>query len=219
MPFAKENIISKAPIDGGIEISQEQYDMALQAKLNGQDVFVQGGELLFVSSQTRTIYNKETGQPKEIAENVNTPDGFTGTPRPSSAHVWNGTEWALDTAVFNESLTQALKERRDKLWSNSTITLSNGAELRVNERTRKDISDVYESLLAANLSQYEGWNAVNGRYTLTLANFQEAKILGLQVVAKAFDAYNVVIDTHEDTPYTNIEDAITALETAFNTEA
>lgn len=43
MPYATNGRISQSPIDGGIEITAEQYQQGLEGKLAGKDVFIDGG--------------------------------------------------------------------------------------------------------------------------------------------------------------------------------
>lgn len=43
MPYASKGQISTAPIQGGIEITQEQYQQGLQGMLSGQIVSIEGG--------------------------------------------------------------------------------------------------------------------------------------------------------------------------------
>ena len=43
MPYAAENRISQSPIEGGIEITEEQYQQALAALLEGLLVSIEGG--------------------------------------------------------------------------------------------------------------------------------------------------------------------------------
>jgi len=43
MPYAGENIISHVPFDGAIEITQDQYEVALNALLAGKLVTIDGG--------------------------------------------------------------------------------------------------------------------------------------------------------------------------------
>jgi hypothetical protein len=43
MPYAAENQISMSPIEGGVEITQEQYQDALAGIMSGQIVTIDGG--------------------------------------------------------------------------------------------------------------------------------------------------------------------------------
>lgn len=44
MPYAKDDMISQAPISGGIFISPEKYTELLEGMLAGQVVAIEGGE-------------------------------------------------------------------------------------------------------------------------------------------------------------------------------
>lgn len=43
MPYAAENRVSTDPIDGGIEITEEQYQQAIAGMLEGKIVTIEGG--------------------------------------------------------------------------------------------------------------------------------------------------------------------------------
>lgn len=43
MYYAADGIVSTDPIEGGIEISFEQYAQAVEAKMNGDDIGIEGG--------------------------------------------------------------------------------------------------------------------------------------------------------------------------------
>jgi hypothetical protein len=46
MPYASNGKISSAPIEGGIEISPEQYRQALAAMLEGKEVSIEDGQMV-----------------------------------------------------------------------------------------------------------------------------------------------------------------------------
>lgn len=106
-----------------------------------------------------------------------------------------------EIALIDESLISEIKSYRDNDWSSSQITISNGAILAINERTRRDVQDTLTGLLTAGIDEYTGWNAVNGVYNMTILLFQEAILLAMSRVKKSFDAYNYVISNHANTPY------------------
>lgn len=108
----------------------------------------------------------------------------------------------------DQEIIETLKSHRDTTFSAQTVTLSNGAQLRVDERTRRDTNDVFMGMNNANIEEYAGWNAVNGSYTMSLAHFQEYSVLALHEVAKAFAAYNATIAQHGNEPFANAQEAI-----------
>lgn len=113
-----------------------------------------------------------------------------------------------ELSARDNDIIENLKAHRDFTFSTQTVTLSNGAELRVDERTRRDTNDVFMGMNNANISEYAGWNAVNGSYTMSLAHFQEYSVLALQEVAKAFTAYNDTIAQHGSEPFANAQEAM-----------
>lgn len=46
MPFARDDRLSQDPLDGGIEISDQQYSEAVQAKADGEETLVIDGALV-----------------------------------------------------------------------------------------------------------------------------------------------------------------------------
>lgn len=93
MFYAKDDILSTSPIVGGIEITQQQHDDAMSAKLSGRKAEIRDGVMWIESVERRTVYSTTDGQAKEIADNDATPEGYTDTERPDEFHEWNGSEW------------------------------------------------------------------------------------------------------------------------------
>lgn len=125
--------------------------------------------------------------------------------------VLYSTEWRWDWSVrsmtpeeieiVDYDVIERMKQYRDDNWQNAYITISNGAVLQINERTRRDISDTMDGMMDVEMPVYEGWNAVNGIYNMTIPNFQESRVRGLMRVKKSFDAYNQIRAIHLVTPY------------------
>lgn len=106
MPYAASGKISQLPIDGGVEISEEQYQQLL-AVLTGQDpdheaFRVANDEVMLLSRKRRTVYGTADGSKKEIHDNEPAPEGYTDEERPSRWHEWNGSEWVEDAAAHLE---------------------------------------------------------------------------------------------------------------------
>lgn len=96
MPYAKEQTLSKAPIEGGIPITDEQYKQAVQDKLAGLTVVSVGKELKTFDSPRRAVYSTTDGSKKEVAAWDETPTGFTDTERPDRFHKWDDKSWVKD---------------------------------------------------------------------------------------------------------------------------
>lgn len=95
MPYAAEDKISEAMIEGGIEITEQEYQEALQAMLEGKKIAIRDGMLRFCL-QKKTVYNTQDGTELEIPENEDVPDGYTEVKRPSELYYWQDGEWILD---------------------------------------------------------------------------------------------------------------------------
>lgn len=51
MPFAKDNKISVEPLPGGVVISEQEYQAALAAMLEGKVVTIVGGKMVLSQTQ------------------------------------------------------------------------------------------------------------------------------------------------------------------------
>lgn len=95
MPFASDNKISEVAFDGAIEITAAQYSEALEAIINGQEIVIRGGELRILSTDKRSVYKTATREEKVIADNDDTPEGYTTLEPPSADHEWDGADWTI----------------------------------------------------------------------------------------------------------------------------
>lgn len=111
MPYVTDNKISKSPIEGGVEISDEKYSELLNAMASGHKIKVKEGEPVVLSRTKRTVYSTEDGSKKQIAENEDTPDGYTNKEQPDKFYSWNGSEWEVD----QEAKDKAERERLDRI--------------------------------------------------------------------------------------------------------
>ena len=116
MPYAVENKISKSPIDDGIEITDQQYRDALAAMGEGKKIAVRSGELRILSRDKRTVWSLTDGSKLEIAENDDTPDGYTEDGPPSPDHVMEAGKWVEKPAPVPDEVTrlQIMRELRNR---------------------------------------------------------------------------------------------------------
>ncbi|WP_435640342.1 hypothetical protein [Micavibrio aeruginosavorus] len=98
MPHASDNKISEIAFDGSIEITDAQYSEALEAIINGQEIAVRGGELRILSKDKRSVYKTVNREEKVIADNDDTPEGYTPLEPPSADHEWDGSDWIITPA-------------------------------------------------------------------------------------------------------------------------
>ncbi|MEG3078463.1 hypothetical protein R3F64_01165 [Halomonas sp. 5021] len=103
MPYAANGQLSKSPLEGGIEITDEQYREAIEAAQQGKRVAVQGGALQLLSSDKRKVYNTADGSLLEIYADDETPVGYAETERPSEFHEWVSGEWIQDEQAALEA--------------------------------------------------------------------------------------------------------------------
>ena len=116
MPYATENQISTQPLEGGVEITEQQYKNALQAQLDGYSVAVRGDGLRLLSPETKTVYNTADKSKKEIAVNDDVPAGYTET-EPSEYDTWDGAKWLEETAAKEAAQWERIRSQRDQKLS------------------------------------------------------------------------------------------------------
>lgn len=90
--------------EGAIEITEHQYDRALNAKLSGRKAFVCNGELVIFSGFMITAWNKSTRQPKEFDEFDVIPECYTLI-EPVGDVVWGEFNW-VDRIKSPQELAQ-----------------------------------------------------------------------------------------------------------------
>jgi hypothetical protein len=98
MPYAIDNKISKAFIEGGIEITDAEYKQALEAQLSGQKVAIRSGALRILSTEKKTVWSTADKSEKEIPVNEDVPEGYTGL-KPGDLTKWAKNTWVEDTAA------------------------------------------------------------------------------------------------------------------------
>ena len=127
MPYAITGRLSKNPIEGGIEISQEQYKDALQAMMQGKRVAVRDGELYLLSQEKRRVYSTEDGSALDIYQDDDTPEGYTEEKKPSAHHHWENGQWVEDTeakvADWRKEAHVSMRQARLKLLQEEKLDL------------------------------------------------------------------------------------------------
>lgn len=191
MPYAKDSSISTSDL-GGIEITQQQYSDALQAKLQGRKVEVRDNVLWIASSTTQTVYSTADGKALEIPDNDVVPEGYTATPRPDELHTWDGSAWVYEYGV------EQVKSYRDAKILGVTITVDMGDSTEVviknDTRTIAAISSKMESMKAEQSIASVAFEFENGFRNTTYADFQAVMYERERFEQRAFDAYFAVLD-------------------------
>jgi hypothetical protein len=91
--FAFEDALMLEHVEDAIEITEQQYNDAIAAKMAGRKTFVRDGELVIFSGVMVKAWGKETRQAKEFDEFDLIPDEYT-TIEPVGDVVWGGDKWA-----------------------------------------------------------------------------------------------------------------------------
>lgn len=102
--------------DGAIEITEQQYNDAIAAKISGRQAFVRNGELVIFSGIMVTAWNKLTRQPKEFDEFDLIPADYTLI-EPVGDVVWDEAKW-VDRIKSQQEIAQI--EHR---WVLSELTI------------------------------------------------------------------------------------------------
>lgn len=102
MPYATTGRVSSSPIEGGVEISEKQYQDAIQAICEGKRVVVSKGTLCLFSSEKRKVYSTENKQSIEVFKDEPTPQGYTEKEPPSDTHVWYRGEWVKELQALKQ---------------------------------------------------------------------------------------------------------------------
>lgn len=109
MPYLADCRISTQPLDGGIEITDDQYLQAMAALAAGRRVCPRGGEMLIYSGEQRTVYRKTSGRAVEIAQEDETPEDCTDN-APGDCQVWGAGGWEVDV----DRMAAAARTERDQ---------------------------------------------------------------------------------------------------------
>lgn len=146
--FAFEDALMLDHVEGAVEITEQQYNDAIAAKMEGRKAFVRDGELIIFSGVMRTIWNCEDGSTKEIDEQELIPEGWTDKERKTAFDRWMDGEWVTDiSAKYIDEFNQVDNLRRslyfamvDPLASEANIKRLQGKEAEAIELERQAIA-------------------------------------------------------------------------------
>jgi len=184
MPYAKENMVSQDFIEGGIEITDTEYDDAITAMTRGQNIAIRNGKMKVLSLETKIVYDVVNGTPLEIPENDDVPDGYTVIPQPSKNHVWDGTQWVVDINLLKNDKKAEIADAR---WRAETGGMTfNGIEVATDRESQALLTG---AVLAAqdNPEYVVNWKAKNGWFELDAATLIAIADAVRAHVQKCFD--------------------------------
>ncbi|EOX3438507.1 phage tail protein [Vibrio cholerae] len=146
--FAFEDALMLEHVEDAIEITEQQYNDAIAAKMTGRKAFVRAGELIIFSGVMRTIWNCEDGSTKEIDEQELIPEGWTDKERKTAFDRWMDGEWVTDISdQYIAEFDQVDNLRRslyfamvDTLVSEANIKRLQGKEAEAIELERQAIA-------------------------------------------------------------------------------
>ncbi|ELE1937876.1 phage tail protein [Vibrio cholerae] len=134
--------------EDAIEITEQQYNDAIAAKVAGRKAFVRDSELIIFTGVMRKIWNCEDFSTKEIDEQELVPDGWTDKERKTAFDGWMDGEWVTDiSAKYIAEFDQVDNLRRglyfamvDPLVSEANIKRLQGKEAEAIELERQAIA-------------------------------------------------------------------------------
>ncbi|EOX3345189.1 phage tail protein [Vibrio cholerae] len=146
--FAFEDALMLEHVEDAIEITEQQYNDAIAAKMAGRQAFVRDGELVIFSGVMRSIWNCEDYSIKEIDEQELIPEGWTDKERKTAFDRWIDGEWVTDiSAKYIAEFDQVDNLRRglyfamvDPLVSEANIKRLQGKEAEAIELERQAIA-------------------------------------------------------------------------------
>lgn len=109
--FAFEDALMLDHVEGAIEITEQQYNTALAAKMEGRKAFVRDGKLVIFSGIMRTIWNTSDKSIKEIDEFDIVPFGYTDIKPLNLSDVWDGSVWSPNIEAQFEHEIAALNTK------------------------------------------------------------------------------------------------------------
>ncbi|EOX4332892.1 hypothetical protein ACPF3P_003748 [Vibrio cholerae] len=99
--YALDDVLITTHEDGAIEITERQYNEALNAKMEGRKAFVRDGELVVFSGNNVKAWNKSTRQQKEFDDQDVIPEDYTLT-EPVGDVVWGDSCWVERIKTLEE---------------------------------------------------------------------------------------------------------------------
>lgn len=201
MPYAAEDKISEAMIEDGIEITEQEYQEALQAMLEGKKITIRDGMLRFLSSEKKTVYNTQDGTELEIPENEDVPDGYTEVKRPSELYYWQDGEWILD---IEQLKAKKIAELADARWREEVEGyMYNGHEFHSDRESQDRFFQAYMASLSdpnftATWKTKDGWLEMNAEDFVELYNNFWEFLQGLYQKEKALQEQVEAVTTIEE---------------------
>ena len=195
MPYAAEDKISQEIIEDGIEITEQEYQNALEAMLEGKKIAIRNGMLRFLSSKKKTVYNTQDGSELEIPENEDVPDEYTEIEYPGELYYWKNGKWVID---IEQLKTRKIAELADARWREETAGfMYNGYEFHSDRESQDRFFQAYMASLSdpnftVTWKTKDGWLDMTASDFITLYNefqtflqglYQKEKVLQEQVEA------------------------------------
>ena len=167
MPYAVNGKISKKPLDGCIEITDEQYKKAMQAQLAGHQIVVRREGLRILSQENKTIWSTSDKTKKEIPLNEDLPKDYTEV-EPGEFDEWDGEKWVVN---IDKLKTKKIAELADARWREETAGyIYNSHEFHSDRESQNRIFQAY--MASSNNPNFAAtWKTKTGWLEMTAKDF------------------------------------------------
>ncbi|MBF4354464.1 phage tail protein, partial [Vibrio anguillarum] len=102
--------------EGAIEITEQQYNGALAAKMEGRKAFVSDGNLIIYTGKVTTYLKSDCTQQKEFDDKTLVTDDYTLDVPKSRFDEWINNEWVTNLQNQYQAQVQQVTDKRAYLY-------------------------------------------------------------------------------------------------------
>lgn len=147
--FAFEDALMLEHVEGAVEITEQQYNDAIAAKMEGRKAFVRDSELVIFSGVMRSIWNCEGYSRKEIDEQELIPEGWTDKERKTAFDRWIDGEWVTDISAKYIAEFDQVDNLRRSLYFAMVDPLVSEANIKRLQRKEAEAIELERQAIAA----------------------------------------------------------------------
>lgn len=172
--FSFNDALMLEECDGAIEITEQQYNDALDAKMDGRKSFVKDGELIIYTGQVTAYLKADCTQLKEFDDKTLVTDEFTLKEPPTPYHDFIDSDWVANKEKALDVKLAEINNWRTALEGEETQTvlaIDSDWDAGPSARLRID-----STLLTAHMPPY--WTDANNvdHEGMTLEELKQVKI-------------------------------------------
>lgn len=114
--FAFDDALMFECCDGAIEITEQQYNGALAAKMDGRKAFVKDGELIIYTGKVTAYLKSDCTQQKEFDDKTLVTDDYTLDVPKTRFDEWIAESWVTNLQNQYQAQVQQVTDRRAHLY-------------------------------------------------------------------------------------------------------